>query len=111
MCRSAILPPARRTSSDVLSEHVAEVRLVRESAGQRDFAQGGIAGQHEMNRPLQPAADDVCMRRRSEGALESPGKVRGTEAHDFTQPSYMNRLIEIFVYEGLNALSLPARET
>ena len=78
----AILSPARGANADSLSEKVAEVRLVREAAGQCYLAKRDIGSQHEMRRPLDAAANDVGMRRLSEGALERPGKVRRTKTRD-----------------------------
>jgi MalT-like TPR region len=55
-------PPGRGRGPHCLSKELAQVRLIRESAAQRNFAQGCFRLQHVVSRQLDATHDYECMR-------------------------------------------------
>src|ERR1700677_3300235 len=80
--RPAFAPPSGGGSPGHLPENLAEMRLIRHTAGQGDVAEGVIAHQHQVTRFLDSSTQDVEVRTDTEGPLEGPRKMRFAALND-----------------------------
>src|SRR5262245_55890182 len=91
-------PELPRRDTDQALEVMGKLALVRESGDSGDLRQREVAsGLQELLGPLDPAGDDVLVRRQAGGPLELPDEVGGTEAGDRGHLFQGRATVEVFL--------------
>jgi hypothetical protein len=85
------------------------VRLIGESAGERDRGERLFGKQHHLLRPFDSAANDVCMGRLAEIQPECPREAASAQAGDAGQITDSDGTGQICLDELDGTLSLPRR--
>ena len=107
----AFASPAGWTLAKSLSEKPAQMRLIRKSHAQRDFAQRSWTGYHQMTGFFQSPLDYVSVWRFSEGQLERPREVRRASPRDGAEILGMNGSVQVLVDERSHPRDLPAGQS
>src|SRR5262245_30970324 len=91
-------PELPRRDADEMLEVMAELALIREAGTGGDLRQGEVAASlQELLGPLDPAGDDVLVRRQPGGRLELPREVVGAEAGDRGQLVQARAAVEVLL--------------
>src|SRR5687767_7260466 len=88
-------PPCPGAFPSEPAEQAGQVRLIRESAVQRNLAQGSIGRQHEPLGTLDATTDHVLVRWLTEAVPERATEVRRVQSHQRGELFVLDRPIQV----------------